>query len=821
MANARACFGLFLTLTIAPTALAAAPVPRLPADGARATSNSVDFRWTGAAPRYELRLSRSPAFDGVYDYPARRPGRTVVLDDGVWYWKVRTVDGSPSPWSPARRVRVVPVVDVVAPKAPSRLRVVARTAGSVTVRWRRARDRHGIRAYEILVDGSVARRVRGRRARAVVALECSSPVVAIRVVAIDRSGNRSQPSAPARARTLACSDGTPPSAPGAAHVVSVTDTTVVLGWEPATDDGGRVGDYLVERNGAVLGRPRSTLFVASRLAPDADYVFSVRARDRAGLLGPAATIAVHTLRPGQANGRLHAYELASDGASFASLDRNYRTISWVYPTTYEVRTDAQGMPLVDGTLNQTLRRFAELRGVKVLPRFHSEDPTVLRALLTNAAARDALVAQIRALTAQTAVDGANIDFEGGICASASDCDAAAMTRFVQDLARALHADGRLLSVAVSAKRGDPAPGDTRRGRADFYDYRAIAEYADEVFVLAWNPHYATSMPGPVGEALVPCGAARCSWLRSIVDYTRSLGIDMQRFTFGTAFYGFDWAYRRIDGRIPQETAPVDLRVGGVSVGATTTVVDAGTTLTVAPGAWTTTDGSPLTYDWRRCPSYRDTAACETIRTAGGQTFTGTSYTVGAGDVGKYLYVRETARNGEIAAIHVTGVRTAATLLRPLREVDGVPVSVGCQLTWPDGIARRVMAKPIVDAPDLEGFIGQGLGCLTRPGIPREHTNDIPADVPGFDTKTVGVTQLLARLRAAGTPVREAVDPATRERVAVWTDAAGDEHQLWWIAAASVDARYGLTTAAGARIGAWRLGREDPAIWTLPILGASS
>ena len=50
--------------------------------------------------------------------------------------------------------------------------------------------------------------------------------------------------------------------------------------------------------------------------------------------------------------------------------------------------------------------------------------------------------------------------------------------------------------------------ETTSGRAAFYDYAGLAAVSDEILVLVWNPHYATSMPGPVADMLRTCAGRR-------------------------------------------------------------------------------------------------------------------------------------------------------------------------------------------------------------------------------------------------------------------------------------------------------------------------
>jgi chitinase len=91
---------------------------------------------------------------------------------------------------------------------------------------------------------------------------------------------------PAAAQTEA--DTTPPTAPGNLHAVSVSDTDIVLAWDPSTDDSGSV-------NYAVFFDDNPTPFLTSGdtrfdvglnraigMTPGSTHTFQVRAEDPSG-----------------------------------------------------------------------------------------------------------------------------------------------------------------------------------------------------------------------------------------------------------------------------------------------------------------------------------------------------------------------------------------------------------------------------------------------------------------------------------------------------------------------------------------------------------
>ena len=789
------------------TSYAPAPALAKPATASHLVSSRVRFAWQAqrSATRYEIRLSRNARFHLVVDMRTRAPRASRVLADGVWWWKVRSLSPHRSRWSEARRIAIRARVDIIPPTRPRAPRVTRITRGAITLAFGASSDAFGVTRYDVFARGRkrAVAHASGRATSATVALGCSSPVQVLTVQAVDRAGNRSRRSPVARARTRACS--VPPSAPTELAATARDLRSVTLAWKAPTSRT-RIQDYLVTRDGTSLGRPKGTSYTATGLAPSTSYLFTVQARGADGRLSPPASLSVGTSDPVQSTGRLHAHLLSSDGtASFGDFQAHYTQISWVYPTDFEVVVDDAGRPQVTGTYSAAIAHWAQARGIKVLPRFHSENTNVLHAVLADPANRSLLVEEISQIVASAGADGANINFEGGYCPAPATCDRDALTAFAADLGAALHAQGRLLSMDVTAKTAE-----TTSGRAAFYDYAGLAAVSDEILVLVWNPHYATSMPGPVANMLRTCAGQPCAWSQLVAAYAASL-VPPAKLTLGTSLYGFDWSYRRVVG--PHPVTAVNMRIGGGPLlGQTTSLVRAGQTLTAVPGVWTGTDGTPPTYTWLRCRSYRVDATCATVGSAA-------SYTVRTADVQAtaqpYLFVAELTRNASGPAVQVSGIRTQSTPFRPSTAGEYCVAYAGTAL-------QLTFARPVTDATGVLGtIVPPGNACLVAPGIAREFSNELPQDDPDvFSLFHIGIAQVLARTTAAGISVTTGIDPLSGEHVARWTDATGLEHQMWWPDADSAAGALSAYASAGYGIGVWRLGREDPLFWQQPLLAAA-
>jgi len=132
------------------------------------------------------------------------------------------------------------------------------------------------------------------------------------------------------------------------------------------------------------------------------------------------------------------------------------------------------------------------------------------------------VAAIVALVQRHHYAGIDIDYE-----DLRAGDRLVFSGFIAQLAHALHARGKVLSVAVFAKTSNA--GTDQRNLAQ--DYAAIGRAADQVRLMAYDYHWATSPPGPVA----PVG-----WVRQVLHYAKTQ-IPAAKIVLGVPLYGYDWA----------------------------------------------------------------------------------------------------------------------------------------------------------------------------------------------------------------------------------------------------------------------------------------
>jgi spore germination protein YaaH len=140
----------------------------------------------------------------------------------------------------------------------------------------------------------------------------------------------------------------------------------------------------------------------------------------------------------------------------------------------------------------------------------------------------AQVAAIVALVQREHYAGIDLDYE-----DLHAGDRQVFTTFVTRLAQALHARGKVLSVAVFAKTTNA--GTDPRNVAQ--DYAAIGRAADQVRLMAYDYHWGSSAPGPVA----PIG-----WVRAVLRYAKTQ-IPASKIVLGVPLYGYDWVGRHGTG----------------------------------------------------------------------------------------------------------------------------------------------------------------------------------------------------------------------------------------------------------------------------------
>ena len=176
------------------------------------------------------------------------------------------------------------------------------------------------------------------------------------------------------------------------------------------------------------------------------------------------------------------------------------------------------------------RAVVRAAGARFTATIVDDTPAGTMAGILAAPARRALhVRTIVAFADEGGFDGIDLDYEKFAFSDGRDTWDATRPNwvsFVTDLANALHADGKTLTVSA------PSSGDYW-----VYDYEAIGKVVDAIRIMAYD--YSTSKPGPI---------APLSWVRDVVASAKRL-VPANKLVLGIPMYGHDWP-RVVSGRCP-------------------------------------------------------------------------------------------------------------------------------------------------------------------------------------------------------------------------------------------------------------------------------
>jgi spore germination protein YaaH len=503
---------LILTALLAAGLPAAAhAAPRAPAGVAVQPSGTTAavLSWDAAkgAKRYQVLRS------GTTVAGTKRRRLKVPLGTGAVRYQVVAVNRSGQLSRRSRAVTVLPSHS--RPRAPFSPAVTKATATTASLTWGKSKAaRARIASYRIRSGGRTVRSVKRTRAR-LTGLRRGRTLV-FRVVAIDSLGWASKPSGPITVIT----GHMPPRAPGAPWATAVSDTTLSLAWNrPKLRKGSKLRGYRVLRDGLVVSQVAVRSAIRENLAARSTHDWSVATVDSRGYASKPSNVTRIVQRdPPPTRGVAHAFLLASTDTSFAAFRARYTQIGVVYPTFFDCNVVTGAL---EGADDRLIVAFAQDRKVKVLPRFNCQATAVLHKILTDPATRTQWLDAIVASVDRYGYDGVNIDFEA---VAATDRDA--LTAFIAVLSGRLHAKGKLLSQAVSGKTRDVPD----HPRSTAFDYVALSQYDDYIFVMAWGIHWSTSVPGAQDDL---------GWVRQIADYVATMP-NKQKFVMGTMLYGFDW-----------------------------------------------------------------------------------------------------------------------------------------------------------------------------------------------------------------------------------------------------------------------------------------
>jgi chitodextrinase len=347
-------------LTVSTTPCSSPPPPPPPPSDTAAPSQPTNLAISGST-RTGVTLTWSPSTDnvGVTAYRAyvngsasttvTQPGAGVSgLTCGTGYtFEVDATDAAGNRSSRASLVgSTAACADTQAPSTPANVVASSRTATSIALTWSASTDNVGVTAYGLYRGGSAAGSTTTTTG-IFSGLSCNTSYT-LAVDAADAAGNRSS-QAIVMVSTTSCPDTSPPSTPTGLAASSVTQSSMNLSWNAASDNVGVTG-YDVSRNGTKVATVSGTTSSQTGLACGTSYSFDVVALDAAGNRSQQAQLTVSTSAcasapppaPSSSPAYFDAdYQNGSFGAPWTTLF-SYANPGWVDLTSSSASTTSDG-----------------------------------------------------------------------------------------------------------------------------------------------------------------------------------------------------------------------------------------------------------------------------------------------------------------------------------------------------------------------------------------------------------------------------------------------------------------------------------------------
>ncbi|ABX03815.1 MAG TPA: glycoside hydrolase [Herpetosiphon sp.] len=268
---------------------------------------------------------------------------------------------------------------------------------------------------------------------------------------------------------------------------------------------------------ALLPRATSTaLPVPTFVAPTLQPLPNTVADGQGGSELPASANDVRGVHP--KTGRYVAAWLPTSfdaEAARATFEANKDILDEVSPFWYGVRPD--GTLIADvGSRDAELVQIAKENNVLIIPTVHNiEDLEAASVVLATPESRTNHINIIMDEVRTYGYDGIDIDYES-LALDYED----EFTAFMTELGAALHAEDKLLTVAVHAHTGRP----------DYQNYADLGKVVDRLRIMTYDYSWRGSEPGPIAPMF---------WVKAVAEYAKTQ-VDPSKIQIGISFYAYDW-----------------------------------------------------------------------------------------------------------------------------------------------------------------------------------------------------------------------------------------------------------------------------------------
>ncbi len=213
----------------------------------------------------------------------------------------------------------------------------------------------------------------------------------------------------------------------------------------------------------------------------------------------------------------------------ASWKANRAYIHELSPVWYQLARSGDGsIHAYAGARDAGLVAEAHARSTLVIPLVNNYyddtgfDPAPVSAIIHDPARRAAHVAILVNEVLAYDYDGIEMDYES----LNGEADREAFSLFIEELAAALHAQGKLLAIAVHPKMGEPGTWAGPQAQ----DWARLGAAVDRFRIMTYDYHWSGSTPGPI---------APLWWMEDVLDFATSV-VPPHKVYVGLHLYGHDW-----------------------------------------------------------------------------------------------------------------------------------------------------------------------------------------------------------------------------------------------------------------------------------------
>ena len=220
--------------------------------------------------------------------------------------------------------------------------------------------------------------------------------------------------------------------------------------------------------------------------------------------------------------------------AFNSFKNNAELFNYISLFWYYLDSNEEIKKYTSVVKNEDIINFAHEKGVKVLavvanlPDYTEGggwDPKRVSKVISTTELRKQHILDIINLIEENNFDGIDIDYE-----ALEKIDRNNFTIFIKELSQAIHAEGKLLGVAIHPKTSEDNPKEDNGSHAQ--NWQALYPYIDHMYFMLYSQHSLETEPGP---------NASTNWIDKVLDYAiNKVKIPREKIFFGIPFYGHEW-----------------------------------------------------------------------------------------------------------------------------------------------------------------------------------------------------------------------------------------------------------------------------------------